>query len=287
MEAQTFWRGIWSERKEHHKDAEWLKDVKKELGWDEGQDKIDITKDKMMRVMRKMPNWKAPGPDNVQGYWLKHLTQLHDKLIVYLQDCLDSGLVPDWLTKGRIVQKDKATGNIASNYRPITCLPLVWKLLTGILEDEIYDYLEKNILLPEEQKGCRRKCKGTGDLLFIDKMILREVRMRKKNLAVAWIDYKKAYGMVPHSWVVECLGKVGVSEQIKHFLSESMKTWRVDLTCNNQSLGGVDIKRGIFQGDSLSPLLFVLCLIPLTVILHKSESAYQFSSNKDKSSFHG
>ena len=56
---------------------------------------------------------------------------------------------------------------------------------------------------------------------------------------------------------------------------------RVDLTCNSQSLGGVDIKRGIFQGDSLSPLLFVLCLIPLTVILHKLESAYQFSSNKE------
>ena len=56
----------------------------------------------------------------------------------------------------------------------------------------------------------------------------------------------------------------------------------MDLTCNNQSLGGVDIKQGIFQGDSLSPLLFLLCLIPLTVILHKSESASQFSSNKEK-----
>ena len=68
MEAQTFWRGIWSERKDHHKDAEWLKDVK-ELEQDEGQDKNDITKDKIMGVMRKMPNWKAPGPDNDQGYW--------------------------------------------------------------------------------------------------------------------------------------------------------------------------------------------------------------------------
>ena len=166
--------------------------------------------------------------------------------------------------------------NIASNYRPVICLPL----LTSILADEIYDYLEKKMLLPEEQKGCRRKYKGTSGLLFIGKMILREVRMRKKNLA--WIDYKKAYDWVPHFWIVDCLGMVGVSEQIKHFLSESMKAWRVDLTCNNQSLGGVDIKRGIFQDDSLSPLLFVLCLIPLTVIMHKSESAYQFSSNKEK-----
>ena len=146
MEAKTFRRGIWSERKEHHKNAVWLKDVKKELERDEGHDKIDITKDKMMRVMRKMPNWKAPGLDNVQGYWLKNLTPLYDKLMVYLQDHLDSGVVPDWLTKGRtvLIQKDKAKGNIVSNYRPITCLLLVWKLLTGILEDEIYDYLERN-----------------------------------------------------------------------------------------------------------------------------------------------
>ena len=60
------------------------------------------------------------------------------------------------------------------------------------------------MLLPEKQKGCRRKCKGTGDLLFIDKMILQEVQMRKKNLAVTWIDYKKVYEMVPHSWFLVC-----------------------------------------------------------------------------------
>lgn len=43
---------------------------------------------------------------------------------------------------------------------------------------------------------------------------------------------------------------------------------RVDLLYGEQSLGGVVIIRGIFQGNSLSPL-FVLCLIPLTVILGK------------------
>ena len=81
--------------------------------------------------------------------------------------------VPDWLIKEQtaLIKKDKAKGNIASNYRPITCLTLVWKLLTGILTDEIYDYLEK-MLLPEKQKGCKQKCKRAGDLVFIDKMIL-------------------------------------------------------------------------------------------------------------------
>ena len=41
-----------------------MKDVKKEVEHGEGQDKIYITKNKMMRVLRKMPNWKAPSPEN-------------------------------------------------------------------------------------------------------------------------------------------------------------------------------------------------------------------------------
>ena len=61
-----------------------------------------------------------------------------------------------------------------------------------------------------------------------------------------------------------------------------MKSWRVNLTCDNQSIGGVDIKEGIFQGNSFSPLLFKLCPIPMTVFLLKSECAHQCSSNKEK-----
>ena len=162
VEAQTFQRGIWSQRKDHHKVPEWLKDVKNKLKQDESQDKIDIRKYKTMRVMRKMPNWKAPGPDNVQGYWLKNLTPLHDKLVVYLEECLDSGVVPDWLTKGRavLIRKDKAKGNIASNYQPITCLPLVWKLLTGVLADEIYDYLEKKCYCQWNRRGVDESTRG-------------------------------------------------------------------------------------------------------------------------------
>ena len=57
------------------------------------------------------------------------------------------------------------------------------------------------MLLPQEQKGFRfrRKSRGTNDLLFNDKMIMRDVKMRKQNLSIAWIDYNKAYDMVPHS----------------------------------------------------------------------------------------
>ena len=117
------------------------------------------------------------------------------------------------------MQKDKEKGKAASNYRPITCLPLVWKLLTGVIAEEVYGFLDTNLLLPEEQKVCRRKSRRTNDLLFIDQMIIKEVKIRKRHLSMAWIDYKKAYDMVPHSWIINCLETVGINELIQRLLA--------------------------------------------------------------------
>ena len=78
----------------------------------------------------------------------------------------------------------------------------MWKLLTGVIEDQIYAHLEQKKLLPEEQKGSRKCYRGTNDLLYIDRAVIKEVKPKNKNLAMAWIDYKKAY-MVPHSWIIE------------------------------------------------------------------------------------
>ena len=101
--------------------------------------------------------------------------------------------IPEWMTYGHTVlcQKDTAKGNAVDNYRPITCLPLMWKLMTGVISEKMYNYLESESLLPEEQKGCRRKSRETKDQLLIDKIVLKDCKRRHTNLAMAWIDYKK------------------------------------------------------------------------------------------------
>ena len=54
------------------------------------------------------------------------------------------------------------------------------------------------------------------------------------------------------------------------------------LCSGNYELGEVEIKPGIFQGDSLSPLLFVSAMIPLSLILRKAKAAYEISESKEK-----
>ena len=281
-EAKEFWSNLWSKNGTHNENAKWLKDFETSMNGKPKQEGFIINSGKVQNVLSKIPNWKAPGPDGVQGFWLKYFKSMHQWLVKYLAECYKE-TKPAWMTKGRtvLIQKDKSKGTFASNYRPITCLPLCWKVLTVLLTDEIYAFLENNQFLPEEQKGCRRKSRETEDQLYIDKMILKEVKTRKKNLAMGWIDYQKALDMLPHSWIIDCLYSLGLNKKLITFLQSTMKNWRVKLTCNNENLGKVEIKRGLFQGDSLSPLLFVIALIPLTQILKATRHCYSFA-NKEK-----
>ena len=61
----------------------------------------------------------------------------------------------------------------------------------------------------------------------------------------------------------------GVADNISHLLCKNMESWKTILMLGNEELDRVNIQRGIFQGDSLSPLLFVIGLIPLIQTLRK------------------
>ena len=100
--------------------------------------------------------------------------------------------------------KDKKKGNDVTKFRPITCL-LTWQIFTGIHIDELFDNLESERLLPQEQnleseRLLPKKIEGTKDELLIDKMVLRNCKRQMMTvLGMAWIDYKNAFDMVSQS----------------------------------------------------------------------------------------
>ena len=124
------------------------------------------------------------------------------------------------------------------------------KLLGGIISDKVYDHLEEKKLLPEEQKGSRRKCQGTKDQLALDRCILQKCRKRKTNLSMAWVDYKKGYDVVRHSWKITKMEMVGLDDNIIGLIKQRMNKWKTNLYADGKLLGSVPIMRGIFQGDS-------------------------------------
>ena len=96
-----------------------------------------------------------PCPNGLHGFGLKKFTSLLEAMVKHLDDYIKTGNVSNRMVESRIVliQKDAREGNAVGNYRPMSCLNLVWKVLTIIINQKVYDHLNQQKLLPEEQKG--------------------------------------------------------------------------------------------------------------------------------------
>ena len=79
-ESKQFWGN-------HKKDAKWLQDLRREVNVKK-QEKIDITTGILKKILGRMPNWKSPGPDLVQGFWLKSFSSLYERVRLQLKECL-------------------------------------------------------------------------------------------------------------------------------------------------------------------------------------------------------
>ena len=145
-ESIKFWSELWDNPIDHGRNAEWIMTVEKELECVTQQGNTNITKENVSIHVRMMPNCKAPRPDGLHGFWLKKFTSLHQALVKLL-----NWMVEIWTV---VIQKDAKKGNAVGNYRPIASLNFSWKLLTGIINEKVYDHLKQQNLLTEEQKGC-------------------------------------------------------------------------------------------------------------------------------------
>ena len=216
--------------------------------------------------------------------WLKQLTALHHHLLnTYNQAIEHPENLPDWFTTAQtyLLAKNKDTEN-PKNYRPIACLSTSYKVLTSILTETSYSHMIKNNILPEEQRGCARNSYGCKEQLMINKTIIEDCKKKKKNLSMAWIDYKKAFDSIPHSWILKTLRMYRFNEKVIRFMERSMNKWNttIKLFYNDACIitDLIKIKRGIFQGHSFSPLLFCLALVPLTSELAATGYGYKITS---------
>ena len=99
---------------------------------------------------------------------------------------------------------------------------------------------------------------------------------------MAWIDYKKAYDTVLQNWIIKSQNDKISHETINFIEKKNIKNWRVELTSGGKSLAETKIQRGIFQGDALSPLLFIIAMMPLNHILRKCTAGYKIRRSQEK-----
>ena len=153
--------------------------------------------------------------------------------------------------------------------RPIACLNIVYKLYTSCLNIFLQNHCEVNEIITSEQAGGKRSVWGCTEQLLINKSILSKVRQKKRNLLTVWLDYRKAFDSVPHDWIIKALQLAKVLKNLVESIKRLTKQWAtiLNLLGEGQSVTSDEIHyaKDIFQGDSLSVLLFILSVNPLSI----------------------
>ncbi len=142
-----------------------------------------------------------------------------------------------------------------SNYRPVTCLCATWKLLSGILAAKMNMHMAQ--YMSRAQKGSNTR--GVEHQSMANRAVTQDCKARQTNLCTTWIDYKKAYDSMPHTWTQECL-EMYINRTLRDFIKNSMGLWKTTLEVNSKPIAQVTIECSIYQDDTLSPLLFCIGL---------------------------
>ena len=165
---------MWSDSKTHNFQAPWIEKLIKEYGAAKEQEWSEITLKDLKHALKKSRKWKSPGKDKIPNFYLSAFQEAHTRLIqLYYLAITDPKQIPQWLVNGitYLLPKSDETNN-PENYRRITCLTTMYKILTSILTEYTYSFLIDSGLFPDELKGCQRGSYSCKDQLLINKMIL-------------------------------------------------------------------------------------------------------------------
>ena len=94
-----------------------------------------------------------------------------------------------------------------------------------------------------------------------------------------WIDYKKVFDSVPHSWIIKSLQLIGINNEIITFSRKATNYCKTSTCLHTEGkiieTEGIETQHEIFGAGTLSPLLFFISLIPLTEQMNKLNTRYE------------
>jgi hypothetical protein len=162
----------------------------------------------------------------------------------------------DWKTATTILIHKKEDTSDASNFRPITLMSCLYKLLTAV--QRMTSFSLQHDLLSNEQKSARRS-EGCYNHAFLLESIVNDARRQPCPLCIAWLDVRNAFGSIPHPALLATLSHMGFFPfDLVEMIGRIYTGATTEVVTSLGKTPSIPIHSGVKQGCSLSAILFNL-----------------------------
>jgi len=235
-----------------------------------------VSYDDIETCVTAIPSNKATGLDALPCVIIKDsLPYIIKPLTHIINISLNGGCVPSEWKRARITPLFKGGDQTnPMNYRPISVLSVLSKVLEKIVFKQVYKYLDANNILISNQYGFRPNYSTSLALFELTENIRKDIDTGHV-VALVTKDLEKAFDMLSHDILIRKLKYYGFSDQVIKWFSDYFQLRRQVTLINGNESNPTFVKHGVPQGSILGPLLFILYLNDLPrVIKHCKISLY-------------
>ena len=223
-------------------------------------------------ALKQMAPLKVPGPDGMPPLFYQNFWELvRGDVSGSILNFLNSGSLPNPLNHTFVILIPKTKNRErVTEFRPISLCNVLYKIFSKVLANRLKKVLP--YIISEHQSAFIKGRLITDNILVAYETLHYMKNHNSRKSSYMALNMSKAYDRVEWSFLKDGMVQMGFQEQWVALIMECVTSVTYSLLVNGEPCGNIKPSRGIRQGDSLSPYLFLLCLEGLHRMIHKAAS---------------
>lgn len=217
------------------------------------------SEDEILKNIKNLKNNSASGYDKISVKTLKETATYITKPLNYIFNlCFEKGIFPsDFKVSTVTPVHKKGDRTVVGNYRPISVISNLGKVLEMCMKSRLVEHLKYNKLLSKYQFGFQDKISTEDAIYEVTKTLYDSIEKNKKQIAI-FLDLAKAFDTVSHSILIDKLDNYGVKGVPNDLFASYLNFRKQCVKIGNQKSSLKEINFGIPQGTVLGPILFII-----------------------------